>query len=107
MFSYTITARPSSTLDSRFSLLHFSRECCHLQFADGPGNLDIARTRHSAIEDGVATRHAARLADDLQALGSRLVAAVENKAMCCDQCGRSEIIVARPEGWAGGGAGRA
>ena len=52
----------------------------------------------------MAAGHADGLADDLQALGGGLVAAVEDEAVRSHERRRAEVIVAGPEGRAGGGA---
>jgi len=52
----------------------------------------------------VTARHARCLADDVQALGGRLVAAVEDEAVRGHERGGAEVIVTGPERRAGGGA---
>ena len=85
-------------------LIHFSGHHRALEFADRHRHLDLARAGHGAVVHGVAARQAAGLADDLQALGGGLIAAVEDEAVRGDQRGRAEVIVAAPERRAGGGA---
>src|SRR5690348_4210671 len=62
-------------------LLYLAGHHGHLQFTNRLGNLDIAWAGIGAVESGMAARHSIGLAQDLQALGSGFVAAIENKAM--------------------------
>ena len=88
-------------------LTDFSCDCCHLQLTDGLRDLNLTRTSHRAVESSVTTGKSAGLADDLHALGSGFIAAVKNEAVRRDQRSGAKIIVTAPEGWTGGGAGRA
>ena len=54
----------------------------------------------------MTARKSIRFTDDMHALGGAFIAAVVNKAMRSHQRGRAQVIVTRPERWAGGGAGR-
>jgi len=75
--------------------------------ANGLGDLDVARAGFGTVEDGVAAEDAELVAEDLQALGGALVAAVEDEAMGVNDRRRAYVLLVSPEGGAGGGAGGA
>jgi hypothetical protein len=87
--------------------LDLPRNRRHLQLTNRLRDLDLARADQRTVEGGVTARDARSLTDDVQSLGGRLVAAVEDKAVRRHQRGGTEIIVTGPERRAGGGATRA
>src|SRR5690606_23341168 len=72
--------------------------------ADGLRDLDLARTCFGTVENRTATPDTLAVVQDIEPLGSRLVATVENKAVSIDDRRRSHELLVRPEGWTGRGA---
>ena len=98
---------PKSTIRNRIALIQLARDRRHLQLTDRHRDLDLARAGHRAVEGRVAARQARGLSYDLESVGGILVAAVEDEAVRIHQSCRTKIIIAGPEGRAGGGASRA
>src|SRR5574340_107654 len=61
------------------------------ELRDRLGHLDAARAGLGAVERGATTPHPIGFVEDVQALGSTFVAAVEDEPVCVDECGRTEI----------------
>ena len=67
------------------------------------GDLDLARAGIGAIEDCMTAVDAELVVKDLEALGSGLVAAVEDETVGIDDRRWTNIVLIRPEGRAGSG----
>jgi hypothetical protein len=78
-----------------------------LHLADRLGDLDLARAGLGAVEDRAAAPDALAVVQDLQPLGRRLVAAVEDEAVRVHDRRRADEVLVRPERRARGGARRA
>ena len=74
-----------------------------LDFADGLGDLDFARTGQGTVKDGMAAVDAKNVIQYLEPFGCSAVATVKDEAVGGDDGRRADILVVGPEGGTGGG----
>src|SRR5689334_2840106 len=101
-------SRPASRRCCPYASLFGLRAAVHdgpLDFLDGVGDMDAARARLGAIEDGATAPDTIAVAQDAQALAGGAVAAVEDEAVSVHDGGGADPVAVGPDGGAGAGTG--